>query len=140
MSRSLPHLTLTTSTSSLTYITNLTIILFYTPKTVVSRSIITLRRFTAELRFPRIPNLPQVVSPKRSSSTGILRFNIKIKHDTGLREMTIKIQSLKIRMNFGKIGVKSLSCNQSLIRSAYDSAESIADSDLEDERLREILA
>ena len=52
---------------------------------------------------PRIPNLPQVVSPKRSSSTGILRFNIKIKHDTGLREMTIKIQSLKIRMNLEKL-------------------------------------
>ena len=40
----------------------------------------------------------------------------------------------------GKIGVKSLSYNQSLIHSAYDSAECIADSDLEDEQLRKMLA
>ena len=41
---------------------------------------------------------------------------------------------------FGKIGVKSLSCNQLLIHSDYDSAESIADSDLEDGQLRKMLA
>ena len=40
---------------------------------------------------------------------------------------------------FGKIGVKSLSYNQSLIHSEYDSAENIADSDLEDEQLRKML-
>ena len=42
-----------------------------------------------------------------------------------------------------EIGVKPLSYSQSLIRSAYDSAESIAappDSDLEDEQLRKMLA
>ena len=41
------------------------------------------------------------------------------------------------------IGVKLLSYSQSLIHSAYDSAESIAtppDSDLEDEQLRKMLA
>ena len=41
---------------------------------------------------------------------------------------------------FGEIGVKSLSHNQSQMYSAYDSAESIADSDLEDEQLRKMLA
>ena len=42
-----------------------------------------------------------------------------------------------------EIGVKPLSCSQSLVHSAYDSAESIATppvSDLEDERLRKMLA
>ena len=42
--------------------------------------------------------------------------------------------------DFGKNIVESLSYNQSLIHSAYDSAESIADSDLEDEQLRKMLA
>ena len=41
---------------------------------------------------------------------------------------------------FGKIDVKSLSHKQSMIHSDYDSAESIADWDLEDEQLREMLA
>ena len=41
---------------------------------------------------------------------------------------------------FGKIGVKWLSYNPSLIHSDYDSAESIADSDLEDEQLFKMLA
>ena len=41
---------------------------------------------------------------------------------------------------FGKVGVKSLSYNQSLIHSDYDSAENIADSNLEDEQLRKMLA
>ena len=41
---------------------------------------------------------------------------------------------------FGKICVKSLSCNQSLIQADYDPAESIAGSDLEDEQLRKMLA
>ena len=41
---------------------------------------------------------------------------------------------------FGNAGVKSLSYNQSLIRSDYDSAESIADLDLEDEQSRKMLA
>ena len=40
----------------------------------------------------------------------------------------------------GKVGVMSLSYNQSLIHLYYDSAESIADSDLEDEQLREVPA
>ena len=40
----------------------------------------------------------------------------------------------------GKIGVKSMSYNQSQIHSDYDSAESIADSDLEDGQLRKMLA
>ena len=42
-----------------------------------------------------------------------------------------------------EIGVKPMSYSQSLIHSAYDSAESIAtppDSDLEDEQLRKMLA
>ena len=45
--------------------------------------------------------------------------------------------------NIEEIGFKPLSYSQSLIHSAYDSAESIAtppDSDLEDEQLRKMLA
>ena len=80
------------------------------------------------------------MSSKGSNSIRILRLNIKIKHETELWEMTIKVQSLKICMNLKKFGVKSLSLNQSLIHSAYDSAESIADSDLEDEQLCKMLA
>ena len=41
---------------------------------------------------------------------------------------------------FGKFGVKSLSYNQSLIHSDYDSAESVADSGLEDGQLRKMPA
>ena len=41
---------------------------------------------------------------------------------------------------FGKIGVNSLSNNQSLTHPDYDSAKSIADSDFEDEQLRKMLA
>ena len=41
---------------TLTYLSNLTVILFYTPKLVVSRSVYGLRRFTAELRFLGSPN------------------------------------------------------------------------------------
>ena len=41
---------------------------------------------------------------------------------------------------FGKIGVKSLSYKQSQIHSDYDSAENIADKDLEDGGLRKIMA
>ena len=40
---------------SLAYLSNPTVFLFYTPKPVVPRSIKTLRRFTAELRFLRFP-------------------------------------------------------------------------------------
>ena len=120
---------------SLTYLFNFTVILFYTLKPVVPRSIYTLRRFTAELRCFGSPSLPQVMSQKGSSSTGILGLNIKIKHATELWEMTIKDMD-----EFGKIGVKSLSYNQSLIHSAYASTESIADSDLEDEQFRKMLA
>ena len=40
---------------SFTYLSNLTVILSYTPKPVVPRSICTLRRFTAESRFLRSP-------------------------------------------------------------------------------------
>ena len=40
---------------------------------------------------------------------------------------------------FGKVGAK-LSCFQSKMHSDYDSAESIADSDLEDGELRKMLA
>ena len=46
-------------------------------------------------------------------------------------------------VDFEEIGVKPLSYSQSLIRSAYGSAESIAttpDSDLEDEQSRKMLA
>ena len=72
---------------------------------------------------PQISNLPQVLSPNGSSSTGILRLNIKIRHETELWEMIIT----EDMDEFGKVGVKSMSCCQSLIHSDYDSAESIAD-------------
>ena len=77
MSLTLPHLTLTTSTSSLTYLFNFTVILSDTPKPVDSRSRYTLRRFTAELWFHGSP-MSHRLWAKRSSSTGILRLNIKI--------------------------------------------------------------
>ena len=48
-------------------------------------------------------DLPQVVSQKESSSTGILRLNINIKHETELWKMTIRVQSLKIWMNLEKL-------------------------------------
>ena len=41
---------------------------------------------------------------------------------------------------FEEFGVKPLSDNQPLVHSDHDSAESIADSDLEDEQLRKMLA
>ena len=60
MSRSLPHLTLTTSTSSLSPTSsNLTVILFYTPKHVVSRSIQNTATIHGGVAVPRISNLPQ---------------------------------------------------------------------------------
>ena len=73
---------------------------------------------------------PQVMSPKGSSSTGFWSIH-KIK------ELTIMMILRKMVSNRG------LACSQSLVHSAYDSAESIAtppDSDLEDERLRTMLA
>ena len=82
MSRSLPHLTLATSTSSLS--------LSHLPLRSCSRLLLhtqacclTIHTYTATVQggvaVPRISNLPQVRSPKGSSSTGILRLNIKIK-------------------------------------------------------------
>ena len=53
--------------------------------------------------------------------------------------MAFKIQSQKIRMRLEKVGVE-MPYVHSKIHSDYDSAESIADSDLEDGELRKILA
>ena len=72
---------------------------------------------------------PQVMSPQGSSSTG---FWSKPQN-----------QIVDDQDDTGEIGVKKLSYSQSLVHSAYDSAESIAtpaDSDLEDEQLRKMLA
>ena len=72
---------------------------------------------------------PQVMSPKGSSSTGCWSIH--------------KIKKIDDQDDVEEIGVKPLSYSQSLIHSAYDSAESIAtppDSDLEDEQLRKMLA
>ena len=54
-------------------------------------------------------------------------------------EITIKILSPNIWKNLGKVGVET-SYLQSQMHSEYDSAESIADSDLEDGELRNMLA
>ena len=138
MSRSLPRLTLTTSTSSLSPTYPILQSFSSTHPSLLSHDpYIFLHFYIASIHggvaVPRISNLPQVLSPNGSSSTGILGLNIKIKYETDLWEIPIKVQSLKLCMNLEKMGVKSLSYNQSLIHSAYDSAESIAASDVEDE-------
>ena len=70
--------------------------------------------------------------------------NLEVQHQDQTRDRTMgdDYQSpiTEDMGELGKIGVKSLSYNQSLIHSAYDSAESIADSNLEDEQLRKLLA
>ena len=75
---------------------------------------------------PRKSHLPQVYEPKRIELDTLLDRNLEVEH----QDMD----------EFGKIGVKSLSYNQSQIHSDYDSEESIVDSDLEDGQLREMLA
>ena len=57
--------------------------------------------------------------------------------------LNLSYQAIDNQDDIEEIGVKPLSYSQSLIHSAYESAESIAtppDSDLEDEQLRKMLA
>ena len=62
---------------SLTYISNLTVILSYTLRPVVSRSNYTLRRFTAEFAVLWISNLPhqEDTECKRRQSTHVSMMN-----------------------------------------------------------------
>ena len=117
MSRSLPHLTLHQHKFSLTYLSYLTVILSYTPKPVVSRSIYILRRFTAELWFLGSP-ISTGYEPKR------IDRNLKVEHQDQTRDrmMGDDCQSpiTQDMDEFGKVCVKSLSYNQSLIHPAYD--------------------
>ena len=74
MSRSLPHLTLTTSTNSLSPASP---ILQSTHKLVDARCKNTLRRFTAD---PRKSHLPQVMSPKMIELGALLDKNLEVQH------------------------------------------------------------
>ena len=64
---------------------------------------------------------------------------IRIKYRKDLRETISKILSTEDMDEFGKVGAE-MSYIQSQTYSDYDSAESIADSDLEDGELRKMLA
>ena len=76
------------------------------------------------------------MSLEELSLTGILG-QIRIERRKELWEITTEIQSPKIWMNLEKLVSR---CPTSSQRSDYDSAESIADSDLEDGELRKMLA
>ena len=92
---------------------------------------------------PRKSHLPQVVSPKKIELDTLLDRNLEVEHQdlTQDRIMGDDCQHpiTEDLDEFGKIGVKSLSYNQSQVHSDYHSAESIADSDLEDGALRKML-
>ena len=72
------------------------------------------------------------------SGVGWIDRNLEVEHQDQTRDRIIgddRQSPITEDMDeFGKIGVKPLSYNQSLTHSAYDSAESIADLDLEDVR------
>ena len=73
------------------------------------------------------------MSPEELSLTGILG-QIRIKHRKELWEVTTKLLSPKMWMNLEKLVLRCPT------PSDYDSAESIADSDLADGELRKMLA
>ena len=140
MSRSLPHLTLTTSTSSLSPTSPILqssspthpSLLFHDPKIHCDDS----RRSCGSSDLQS----PTSCEPQRIE----LDKNLEVEHQdqTRVRIMGDDCESpiTEDMDEFGKIGVEPLSHNQLLIHSDYDSAESIADSDLEDGQLRKMLA
>ena len=117
-------------TLSFFYLSCVVVVLFSEPRPVVHVSNYPLRRSMAGWHFYRMPTTPtHVMRPKWIELNRIL----------------VKTQNLIIydQDDSEEIGVKKLSYSQSLVHSAYDSAESIAtppDSDLEDEQLRKVLA
>ena len=140
MSRSLPHLTLTTSTSSLS------------PTSPILQS--------SSSEHPSLlshdPHIHCDDSRRGCGSSDLqsrksyeprrieLDRNLEVEHQDQTRDriMGDDYQSAitEDMDEFGKIGVKSFSYNQSLIHSDNDIAEGIADSELEDGQLRKMLA
>ena len=123
------HSTLNTSTNSLS-LTSLMLLSSSSPKT----DLLSTHPFI-HCEDPRQDG----TSTEFHSSTG---YEAKRISSTGFWS-THKNQTADDQDDIEEIGVKPLSYSQSLIRSAYDSAESIAappDSDLEDEQLRKMLA
>ena len=129
MSRSLPHLTLTTSTSALSPTSPMLQSSSPTHPSLLSHD----RRSCGSSDLQS----PTGCEPKRIELDRILG----VEHQDQILDIIFgdDYQSpITEEMDeFGQIGVESF---QSLIHSAYDSAERIADSDLEDEQLRKMLA
>ena len=120
-----PHSTLNTSTRSFSPISPA---LLRTQSSCPRIHLSTLK-FHGGMVLLRKSTPPQVMSPRGSSSTGFWS--------------THKNQIIEDQDDIEEIGVNPLSYSQSLIHSAYDSAERIAtptDSDLEDGQLRKMLA
>ena len=148
MSRSLPHLTQTTGTSSLSP----TSPIFPTISPTHTRSLAhdpylpcdVPRQSGGSTQIPsRTGYEPKVIEPEDFETR-------RIELDRNLGTDPYQIQERFVRNNyqnpiaedvdeFGKVGVE-MSYIQSQMHSEQDSAESIADSDLEDEELRKMLA
>ena len=106
---------------SLPYLSNLTVVLSHTHKLVDARSIHTLRRFTAAWRIFGNPISHRFFEPKRIELDTLLDRNLEVEHQdlTQDRIMGDDYQNpiTEDTDEFGKIGVKSLSYNQSQIHS-----------------------
>ena len=104
MSRSLPHLTLTTSTSSFSPTSPILQSSSSTHPSLLSHD--PYFHCDDSRRSCGSSDLQSSTGyePKGSSSTGIFRLNIKVKHETELWEMTINVQSITEDMDeFGKL-------------------------------------
>ena len=149
MSRSLPHLALTTSTSSP---------IFPTVSPTHTRSMVLDPHLPCDVPrqsggSTRIPSLtgyePKPVEFKDIETEAIEPEDfeprrIELDRNLGTDPYQIQERFMRNSLNedmdeFGKVGAEVF-YNQSLIHSDYDSAESIADSDLEDGELRKMLA
>ena len=148
MSHSLPHLTLTTSTSSLSLSSPIfptvspTQDLWYTIHTYPAK-------FHARVADPHKSHLSQIVSQKTIETEAIEPEDLeprRIELDRNLGTDPHQIRERFMRNHyqnpitedmdeFGKVGAET-SYIQSQTHCDYDSAESIADSDLEDGELR----
>ena len=154
--QSLPHMTLTASTSSLTHFIHLSYLsvgVSFTNKPYDSRLIYTLRCSTAEWRINTNPISYRLwaqvgwVQRHRDRSDRTWRpraRRIEFGRNLGtdpyqIQERCVKNSLTEGTDEFGKVGAET-SYLQSQMHSDYDSAESIADSDLEDGELRKMLA
>ena len=161
MSRSLPHLTLTTSTSSLSPISPASPI-FPTVSPTHTRSLVldpylpgdVPRQSGGSTQIPSLTGYePKSIETKAIETEAIEPEDLeprRIELDRNLGTDPDQIQERFVRINyqnpivedmdgFGKVGAQT-SYLQSQMHSDYDSAESIADSDLEDGELRKMLA